>query len=57
MPHFLLLLLLSASSVCAAGVQRKSQTNSDAFPYSGRTKSEKALAAAFVEGLQYRLIL
>lgn len=57
-PHFLLLLLfLSALSVCAADVHRKSQTNSDTFPYSGWAKSEKALTAAFVEGLQYRLIL
>lgn len=53
----LLLLLLSALSVCVAGVQRKSQTNSDAFPCSVWAKSEKALMAAFVEGLQYRLIL
>lgn len=49
--------LLSALSVCMAGVQRKSQTNSDAFPYSRQTKSEKALRAAFAEGLQCRLIL
>lgn len=57
-PHFLLLLLfLSALSVCAADVQRKSQINSDTSPYSGWAKLEKALMAAFVEGLQYRLIL
>lgn len=57
-PHFLrLLLFLSALSVRAADVHRKSQTNSDTSPYSGRAKSEKAPTAAFVEGLQYRLIL
>jgi len=38
-------------------MQRKSQANSDAFPYSGRTKSEQVLMAAFVEVLQDRLML
>lgn len=32
-----------------AGVQRKCQTNSDAFSYSGCTNSEKTLMVAFVE--------
>lgn len=49
-PHFLLLLLLSAYSVSASGVQRISKPNSDALPYSGWTKSEKALTEALWKG-------
>lgn len=42
----LLLLPPSALGVSAAGAQRKSQTDSAAFPCSGRAKSAKALGGS-----------